>query len=193
MQYVKDIDILNRINKNVTNKPLIMTKVVIDIDTAIRKFAQFVNVSWLDVLPLLKDRSYTNDESSVHDWLQANWELLVERKVLRINQHLDIYGEGADFNGSSSRITDSDALPDFSIIVNGRVDDEVVDLLSDEKKLIRNCDFIELISFKNEFYEKRPPFDHVLLEDHNGEEIVASIKDVKFELIQINQKLFDFR
>lgn len=71
------------------------------IDKAIKNFADFLNSSWLIVYPLLVERSYTSNEESINDWLQANWELLVERKVLNINEYLEVYGDGADYHGAS--------------------------------------------------------------------------------------------
>lgn len=43
-----------------------------NLDTAIRLFAKFINESWETVIPLLEDRGYTPDESSIADWLQSN-------------------------------------------------------------------------------------------------------------------------
>ncbi len=156
-----------------------------NLDTAIRVFAKFINDAWFTVMPLVKDRNYTSDESSISDWLQSNWEILVERKILEINQYLEIYGEGADFNGASSRITDIDALPNFSIKVNQSSKEQIFDLLNDEYVSIGNADFVELVSFKDNFYFKEPNFDYVLLGDDIGMERVVSIDDIKFELEKV--------
>ena len=67
-----------------------------EIDKAIRIFSDFLNSSSEIVTPLLIDRHYTSDESSIGDWLQANWEILVEKKVLKQNEYLEIYSDGAD-------------------------------------------------------------------------------------------------
>lgn len=150
-----------------------------------RYFVRFINESWDTVIPLLEGRDYTTDESSIADWLQLNWEILVERKVLKINQYLDVYGEGADFNGASSRITDVSVLPNFSIKIKGRAEREVSDLLNDEQILISNGKFIELVTFKDGFYKKEPKFDYVLLEDDIGVERVVPIEDIEFKLEKI--------
>lgn len=67
-----------------------------EIDKAIRIFSDFLNSSWEIVTPLLIDRNYTSDESSIGDWLQSNWEILVKKKVLKQNEYLEIYSDGAD-------------------------------------------------------------------------------------------------
>ena len=158
----------------------------VNLNTAIKSFAQFINKSWDTILPLLENRSYTSDESSIYDWLQANWEILVERKVLAINQYLDVYGQGADFNGSSSRITVPNAMPNFSIKIKGGSDSKVYDLLNDEKVSLNEAVFLELVSFKDGFYRKEPQFDYVLLEDDIGVERVVSINELDFDLIEIS-------
>lgn len=155
----------------------------VDIDIAIRHFAEFMNESWASVMPLLEDRSYTTNESSIADWLQLNWEILVERKVLKLNQYLEVYGEGADFNGASSRITDVSALPNYAVKV--RFGKEVYDFLNDESVFITNSDFIEFVSFKDGFYQREPNFEFVLLEDNSGLERVVPIEEVKFDLEEI--------
>jgi len=65
-------------------------------DNAIRIFSEFLNSSWTIVNQLLIDRNYTSNEDSLNDWLQSNWEFLVERKILKLNDNLEVYGDGAD-------------------------------------------------------------------------------------------------
>lgn len=156
-----------------------------DLNMAIRYFAKFINESWDSVIPLLENRSYATNESSIADWLQANWEILVERKVLKVNQYLDVYAEGADLNGSSSRITDLDALPNYIVKVQSRLGGEILDFLNNDKILITDADFLELVSFKDGFYRKEPKFEFVLLQDDIGIERVVLIEEVKFELQKI--------
>ncbi|GAB5539565.1 MAG: hypothetical protein Salg2KO_16680 [Salibacteraceae bacterium] len=156
------------------------------LDNAVRSFAKFLNASWEIVIPLLENRSYTVNESSISDWIQSNWEILVERKVLEVNEYLDVYGVGADFNGSSSRITDPDALPSFSVKVWSRpTGSEVLDILNDEEISINNGDFVEFVSFQDDFYQREPKFDYVLLEDESGRERVVLLSDVEFKLEEI--------
>lgn len=151
-----------------------------DIDKAIRIFSDFLNKSWGIIIPLLSDRSYTTDESSKSDWLQSNWEILVERKVLQLNEYLEVYGEGADFNGESSRITDIESFPTHSIKV----------LVDKEKDVLNNLEvesseytFERLVGFRNGFYTDIPPFDFVLVQDEDiGIERVFLLEQIKFEL-----------
>ncbi len=153
------------------------------IDTAIRIFANFLNNSWTIIYPLLLDRDYTTNESSLNDWLQANWELLVERKILPVQEYLEIYGEGADLYGSSSRVTDTDKLPNFKVIIKSKDGKEVLDILNDELITFEALNFDRLVGFKDGYYVLEPVFNYVLLNDPAlGLERVVELENVKFEL-----------
>ena len=155
-----------------------------EIDKAIKIFSDFLNSSWNIVTPLLIDRSYTSDESSSGDWLQTNWEILVEKKVLKQNEYLEIYGDGADYNGASSRISDIEAMPTHTFRVF--LDDESIDILNNE--IISNkveFEFDRLVGFQNGFYVNLPPFNYVLLTDSSGMERVLSLDKITFELQNI--------
>ena len=154
---------------------------MVTLDSAIKSFAKFLNSSWDIVLPLLLNGSYTLDESSIGDWMQANWELLVERKLLAHNEYIEIYGAGADFNGASSRITDPEALPNFRISINSK-NSTVYDYLSKKEITLQNCVFNELVSFKNDFYKTEPNFEYVLLDEKNIERVLK-LSDITFKLI----------
>lgn len=151
-----------------------------EIDKAIKIFSDFLNKSWGIIIPLLSDRSYTTDESSKSDWLQSNWEILVERKVLQLNEYLEVYGEGADFNRESSRITDIKSLPTHYVKV----------LVNNEKDVLNNLKvgsaeytFERLVGFRDGFYTDIPPFDFVLVQDEDiGIERVFLLEQIKFEL-----------
>lgn len=152
-----------------------------EIDKAIRIFSNFLNSSWGIVTPLLIERSYTSDESSIDDWLQSNWEVLVERKVLALDEYLESYGNGADFYGISCRMTDIEALPKFSVkIILGN--ENVKDLLNNEILINVEFPFDKLVGFKNGFHTNSPPFNYVLIQDDDGIERVLQLESVKFEL-----------
>ena len=158
-----------------------------NIDQAIRLFAKFLDNTWEIVLPSLKNRPYaSDDDTSIHDWLQANWELLVELKVLDTDGHLEIYGSGADLNGASSRIVYPDAVGTFKVIAKPKSGDTVLDVLRNEQVTISNLTFDELASFNNVFYEFKPPFNFALLTEAGGElPRVVSLGDIEFELLRM--------
>nr|WP_068893114.1 hypothetical protein [Pedobacter panaciterrae] len=152
-------------------------------DKAIRIFSDFLNSSWAIGNQLLIDRNYTSNEDSLNDWLQSNWEFLVERKILKINDHLEVYGDGADFNGASSRITDPNAVANFKIKVISKNNKPVHDVLNEEEVTLVNADFNKLIGFKNGFYIMESEFNFMLLDDKNiSTERVVRLNDIEFEL-----------
>lgn len=154
-----------------------------NIDTAIRTFADFLNVSYSIALPLLSERSYTSDEDSKSNWIQANWEILVERKVLMLHEYLEVYGSGADYYGGSSRITDINSIPNYAIKVNVKCG---IDILNSQEIQNHSYFFEQLVGFKNDFYVDSPPFEFVLVRDENiKKERVFSIKEIKFELTEL--------
>jgi hypothetical protein len=157
------------------------------IDKALRVFAEYLNISWVTVLPLLVDREYTTNEISINDWLQSNWELLVELKVLGLGEYLEIYGEGADLNGSSSRVTDINALATFKIKVGAVNPENTLDFLNNQYVKLDNITFDRIVGFKNEFYFIEPDFKYVLVfdEEFGGIERVFLLDDVIFELIHV--------
>jgi hypothetical protein len=155
-----------------------------DVNRAVTIFSDFLNNSWAIVTPLLVGRSYTSDESSIGDWLQANWEILVEKKVLKQNEYLEIYSDGADYNWSSSRMIDIEVMPTHTLKVFSKED--AVDILNNE--IIHNkieFAFERLVGFKNGFYENQPPFNYALLTDSSGMERVFSLDKITFELQHI--------
>ncbi len=156
---------------------------IMDIDNAIKIFSTFLNKSLDTIIPLLSDRSYTTDEGSISDWLQSNWEILVERKVLQLNEYLEVYGEGADFSRESSRITDTNSFPTHFVKV--LVDNEK-DVLNNLEIELSEYNFERLVGFIDGFYTDTPPFDFVLVQDEIiGIERVFSLKKIKFELQSI--------
>lgn len=154
-----------------------------EVNKAIRIFAAFLNESWDIVMPLLVNREYTSDDSSVGDWIQTNWEILVEKKVLKQNEYLEVYSAGADYNGVSSRMNDIDAIPTYSLIV--QLNNNALDILNNET--INNkveFEFDSLVGFQNGFYIYAPPFNYALVLDEKIER-VFSLDDIKFELKKI--------
>ncbi len=164
------------------------------VDATIKAFATFLSDTWDTVHPLLLGRSYTTDIDSIGDWMQANWELLVERRLVAGDQCLEIYSSGADFYGFSSRITDPEAhRVDFVVAVKPTEnfswfkENHTFDYLNQEKFSLGDAVFEEFVSFKNKFYHIESPFEYALLKD-NGLERVVKLSDITFELKKTTPK-----
>lgn len=145
---------------------------------AINIFSRFLNRNWDIIYPLLYDNLYCNQEDFMNDWVQVNWELLVERNVLNINEFLEAYGEGADFYSDSSRMTDIKSQPTHFIKV---IIPKAIDILNNLEIKNKEYKFDRLTGFKNNFYINQPPFDYVCIDDM-GIERVFNLAQVNFEI-----------
>ncbi len=118
-----------------------------NINDIVKEYASFLNQSWNNVLPLLMGRNYTTDEFAINDWLQMNWEMLVERKILSINEYLEPYGDGVDYNGASSRISDINAIATHKLIGNSNCK-SVFDYLNNNHVIVETVIFDRFVGFK---------------------------------------------
>ncbi len=55
----------------------------VDITQHVEKFRGFLNISWDHVIyNIMEDHDWDEDGDLIDDWMQVNWELLVEREIL---------------------------------------------------------------------------------------------------------------
>lgn len=150
----------------------------------IERFIDLLCASW-DALEAISTEDST--ESIKADWLQANWELVVEgllRQHCGQSIYLEPYGDGADANGASSRILEPDALPTHSINCVPTHSTTGVDLLNkcsvEFPKNGSPCDRFVTLGEDGWYYEK-PPFDMVLVDSETGERVFA-VAELEFLL-----------
>ena len=61
----------------------------IDITGQVQKYREFLNISWNYVYcQILHHHDWNRDSDFLDDWMQINWEILVERELLGVNQSL---------------------------------------------------------------------------------------------------------
>jgi hypothetical protein len=147
------------------------------VDELVRRFGRLLASAW----PELIAASASSDAGSfVQDWLQANWEMFVEG-ALPPGTFLEVYGEGADCNGASSRVYQPDAIPTHAVVCVPRPGVAMRDLLSNEVVEGAGLPMEELVSLDGSWYAQRPPFDCVLVEA--GERTyVLSMDQIRFAL-----------
>lgn len=151
-----------------------------NVNLGVRLFAKFIEDNWRCVEDLLKLSG--NKTSILSDWMQSNWEILVENLLCHTNEYLDIYGDGADCNEKSSRVFMPTALPTHEIYCQGKEPDKKIkDFLSQELIEIKDKTFNRFISWDGKRYSDAPPLKYVLLENDDDEFIVA-LEDVKFNI-----------
>jgi len=154
---------------------------MIDISEAVECFRNTIQYGW----PMVNDlgsresiRAFSFDNDYENDWLQANWEMLVENSIApELGVALEIYGQGADLNGTSSRVWNPLVLPTHQIhcvLGNGQ---SVRDFLTgDEVKgdLILDA----FCTVKGEYFAYEAPFDHVELQ--GDEPRIISCQGLKY-------------
>ncbi|WPP50689.1 hypothetical protein [Catalinimonas niigatensis] len=135
----------------------------------LEEFRQFLIGSWNS----LPNRIKNNDNYQLDDWLQANWEILVEARLFydqnKINKLiLEVYGNGADFNGASSRVFAPEAKATHYICINQNYKFEAFGK-----------------QYENGWFGMELPFDKVLVTDENDNEIILDVSDINCELKEV--------
>jgi hypothetical protein len=150
------------------------------IDKLVRSYARLLRAAWDEVVEEAK-QSATG--SYMQDWQQANWEMFVEA-ALPVGTFLEVYGDGADCNGASSRVYMPSARATHVVVCVPPVGGgEVKELISATPVSIAagGVRLQELVTISGTWYEARPPFDCVLVESGMGP-MVFSLDDVIFDL-----------
>ena len=159
-----------------------------DINNLIHNFIIFLRNSWEHLQTIF---SYDHTSSLKNDWLQANWELLVEGFLFEKEEkqiYLEIYGDGADINGSSSRVLYENKLPTHVVHCIPKDNKTLIDCLT-KKSILFPKEGVPLDRFvtmkKNNWYSENIPFDKALV-IFQSKEFVIDINDLDFILIKIS-------
>ena len=133
-----------------------------DTTQAMLNFSLFLNQCWEIAEWFLKRNTSTNFDYD--DWLQANWEILVETKICEPNQFLQFYGEGGNCYDEFSRITYYQKLPTHKIICE-LTEASTFDFYNNkEVKKLDSYTFNSFLNISNTVAYYKPPFDYVELE-----------------------------
>jgi len=131
-----------------------------DITNLMESFSRLLSKSWSEVCSIL------HSEEEIDNWLQCNWETLVETNVeTQVKQpvRLPPYGNGADSEGGSSRVTFLTELPNQQIVLSNRDMTDSLDVLMGERVNLADVEFSEFVAITGDgWFERQPPFDHVL-------------------------------
>jgi len=147
-------------------------------------FRNFIATNWEFISSLDKQ-----DESNalLIDWLQVNWEMLVERH-LPLPIMLEVYGDGAD-NGKNSRIEHPEASATHMIICTPKNGIPVYDYLNktEVSSAADTIIFDRFVSIRPDgWYYEEPPFDKVLCFNNSSidrSEMVLNVDSIKFQTI----------
>jgi len=150
-----------------------MTK---SIDELLENFAGFLDQSWDNIASISgSDQTGTLKD----DWLQANWELIVEGMLGDISIFLTPYGDGADCNGASSRVLFPSKVETHIVVVTPQKGKTIYDHLNKEA-LDTSSEGIVFDKFvcmdDDGWYYEHPPFNFIYGE-HLGKWVVVSRND----------------
>lgn len=155
-----------------------------NVDNILDFFLGFLNDSWPRIENLFCE---TGNDIFKLDWLQANWETIVEASVCEKfgpSIRLEVYGEGAEANGDSSRILFPADIPNYKIVCS--VKSKCIEILKGRPiSPGQTYQFDKFVSLKNSWYIETSPFTHVLLIDQNNHEKILPREKVEFFLIEI--------
>lgn len=155
----------------------------IDITYHVCLFRDFLVASWPLVDQLLAGNDQEDDGDVFTEWIQANWEFLMERELL-----------GTDCGGQlealeiGRRITSPDRQISYTIICRISNQTELVDVTN--KKCNYKGEDLSLIGFFSRSetnFDLHPPFDFVKLRTANREKVfMMPLKHCTFYLTPIN-------
>jgi hypothetical protein len=150
------------------------------VDILMRRFARLLASAWDEVLAA---SLLSNTGSFLEDWLQANWEMFVEGG-LAPTIFLEVYGEGADCNGESSRVYRPDVTATHVVVCLPKPGATTIsDILTNEEIVVAKAGLPieELVSMEGTWYARKPPFDCILVEQ-GDKTYLFNIDDLVFSL-----------
>ncbi len=154
---------------------------MINVTTHILKFRDFLVHSWPDLDRIMENHDWDDDVGFTDDWLQVNWEFLVERELL-VNK-----GFLKSYTNLSFRITHAAALATHEIICTPKTNKP---LINDKTQLaIPEDTVVAFGGFVNKFegwYGCYPPFDFLTVFKQNKRDYFhISVDSVDFYLCPV--------
>lgn len=161
----------------------------INITEEILYFTDFLDRNWnhfIEKLQTFKYRDEWQREDLLNDWLQFNWEILLESSVCKDSEFLTGYGLGSECNLDSDRVRYPNKKATHTIKCTGKLGDTVFDSLAKRSISIVNLEFFKFTSLNKSSYSDVPPFDSVLMQDDYGEYYSFQLKDIDFYKVALH-------
>ncbi len=156
----------------------------VDITQHVEKLRNFLNISWNHVIyNIMEDHDWDDDGWFLNDWIQVNWELLVEREML--GRNLGLSQLSTVYLGGS--ILHPERAPEY--VVFARFEEGLKDVKSQkalpDKKSLRLFSF-NVLSGENKGLAFGPPFDLAcLVDDETNDLYTVPVSEVRFFLHEI--------
>ena len=156
---------------------------MIDLNYAILTFHKLLCVLWGDLKVYVDfDSGFTPRE----DWAQSNWEMLVEYVLQTSDEavYLEVYGDGADCNGVSSRVTSPEKLSTHAVFFRSRLSLPINYLSGVSLNPGNEYKFERFVSLEEGWFFENPPFNYVMA--MSGKEyVVLKLDEVDFSVKKI--------
>lgn len=142
-------------------------------------FRGFLSSSWKHIEGYIE---LDTTGSFKEDWLQSNWEWLVEGQMVNERDFwLESYGDEADAYEDSSRILYPDKRPTHRIAKSSS-QSTVRDILTGLDVPTDGLVFDKFATEKDGWYIESPPFDCVMFLSREGKEYLVKFEDCEFEI-----------
>lgn len=147
-----------------------------DITQHILFFRDFLNISWDHVIyNLMNQHDWDNDGDLIDDWMQVNWELLLERELLGKDLTLTQFST----THLTKNILKNDIEPNFMVICKPK-NNSMLDAKSNKEILNKGC--LRLFSLKTKCSKSNsfsfgPPFEIACLIDVETSELYHVLFD----------------
>ncbi len=120
-------------------------------------FRKFLLDSWADLDQLMNNHDWENDDAFIDEWMQVNWEFLVERQLLKKNGVLSPFA----LFYNKKRVTNTLTGNKYLIVCKPKhgnffTDDKTEKKISSEQNLILRT-FLKKVDTSYGLY---PPFDY---------------------------------
>lgn len=152
----------------------------------IEYFRQFLIAAWPHVDNLMENHDWDDDGEFIDEWLQVNWEFLIEREFLGPNKFLLLFGD------AKKRITNTQSEANCMIVCKPKnnsffIDNKTNDFTHNVK--LRFEGFLNRVeTLYGPSYGLYPPFDFaVLREFENKKFYYVNIEEIDFYIEEIDK------
>ena len=138
------------------------------VNNLIINFHGFLVACWPNISKVLEQLDWDESPYFLDNWMQANWELIVEEQALESGRLLVPYG----YNSSPRcRYTCKDGKLTHRVICRKK------------GQLESRYNFLCFVSKENGVFKVEPPFDFISVEDvENGERLRLAFDEVHFSI-----------
>jgi hypothetical protein len=157
-----------------------------NVTTHILKFRKFLIDVWGDLDTLMEDHDWDEDGCFIDEWLQTNWELLVERELLGktgfLNSFGIFHGRKRYHNEIVKNTHEIICLPRHGVDL---VDDETKKSIPNGTRLVFHI-FLKKLDVSHGLY---PPFDYAgVVSEGRKYRYMVPVKDVEFFLDRVPER-----